>query len=130
MPLSNAEKQARWGKRNLIALTDPVQEIVHRLVTMEDRVKLALIVAFLNQQLNPKDGRCRFVKDDGGRSRSGIARGGAKDEVGDCVAQRHRHRHGDALSRGPRRLDRSYGSPCGDGQERVGQGGEALYEPP
>jgi hypothetical protein len=27
------------------------------------------------------------LKDDGGRSRSGIARGGAKDEVGDCVAR-------------------------------------------
>ena len=26
-------------------------------------------------------GRCRLVKDDGGRSRSGISRGGRKDEV-------------------------------------------------
>jgi hypothetical protein len=53
----------------------------------EDRVKLPLIVALLNQQLNPKDGRCRFVKDDGGRARSGIACGHKGDDTRDCVAR-------------------------------------------
>jgi hypothetical protein len=88
VPLSNAETQARWRKRNLITLTANAYEIVNRLAAMEDRAKLALIVALLNKQLNATDGgRCKFVKDDGGRSRSGIARGGKGDDTGDCVAR-------------------------------------------
>jgi hypothetical protein len=87
MPLSNAEVQARWRKRNLIALTAEANEIVDRLVAMEDQEKLVLIVALLNARLNPHHGRCKFVKDDGGRSRSGIARGGKGDEAGDCVVR-------------------------------------------
>ena len=86
MALTNAEHQRRWRKRNLIALTADAHEIARRLATMDDRVKLALIVRLLNQQLNPKTGRCRFVKDDGGRSGSGIARSG-KDGTGDCVVR-------------------------------------------
>jgi hypothetical protein len=35
-----------------------------------------------------RDGRCRWVKDDGGRSKSGIPR--ADQEVGDCVARAQR----------------------------------------
>ena len=85
MALSNAQKQERWRKRNLIALSWDAREIVRRLATMEDQPKLALIVALLNQRLNPKDGRCQWVKDDGGR-RGSIPRG-RKDEVGDCVAR-------------------------------------------
>jgi hypothetical protein len=54
---------------------------------MEDQVKLALIVALLNKHLKPGNDRCRFVKDDGGRSRSGIARGRKGDGTGDCVAR-------------------------------------------
>jgi hypothetical protein len=87
MALSNAEKQRRYRNRNLVSLTAGPHEIVRKLTAMDDRVKLALIVTLLNQQLNPKDGRCRFVKDDGGRSRSGIARGSRKDETGDCVTR-------------------------------------------
>jgi len=86
MALTNAEKQARWRKRNLVPLTADAHEIARRLATLDDQVKLALIVGLLNKQLNPKDGRCRWVKDDGGRRASGIARG-HKDEVGDCVAR-------------------------------------------
>ena len=86
MALTNAQYQARWRKRNLIALTAPADEIAHRLATMDDRVKLALIVTLLNQRLNPKGGRCRFVRDDGGRGRSGIVRG-HKYGTGDCVAR-------------------------------------------
>jgi hypothetical protein len=86
MALSNAEKQARWRKRNFVSLTADAREIVRKLTTMDDRVKLALVVTLLNQRFNPKDGRCKFVKDDGGRGKSGIPRG-RKDEVGDCVAR-------------------------------------------
>jgi hypothetical protein len=86
MALSNAEKQARWRKRNLIALTADACEIARRLATSMDEVKLAQVVGLLNGRLNPKDGRCKWVKDDGGRSRSGIARG-HKDSVGDCVVR-------------------------------------------
>jgi hypothetical protein len=35
---------------------------------------------------NPKDGRCRFIKDDGGRRQSGLARG-RRDRIGDCVVR-------------------------------------------
>jgi hypothetical protein len=62
MPLSNAEKQARWRKRNVIVLTASPFVIVRQLMAMEDQVSLRLIVTLLYQQLNPKDGRCRFVK--------------------------------------------------------------------
>jgi hypothetical protein len=87
MALSNAEKQRRWQKRNLISLTWNAHEIARRLAAMDDQAKLALIVGLLNQKRNPKDGRCRWIKNDGGRRRSGIARAGRKDEVGDCVAR-------------------------------------------
>jgi hypothetical protein len=83
--LSNAEKQARWRQRNLVALTADAREIANRLTTM-DEAKFAQVVRLLNGWLNPKDGRCRWVKDDGGRGQSGIARG-HKDKVGDCVAR-------------------------------------------
>jgi hypothetical protein len=83
MALTNAEKQDRWRKRNLIQLTADAHEIARKLATMDDQVKLALIVGLVSQRLNPKDGRCRWVKDDGGRG-SDIRR---KGEVGDCVAR-------------------------------------------
>jgi hypothetical protein len=86
--LTNAEHQALWRKRNVITLTADAHTIAHRLATMDDQIKLALIVALLNKKLNPpQDGRCRFVKDDGGRARSGIARGGKNSAVGDCVTR-------------------------------------------
>jgi hypothetical protein len=87
MALSNAERQQRWQKRNLISLTADAREIARRLAAMDDQSKLAQIVVLLNARRNPKDGRCRFVKNDGGRRRSGIARAGRKDEVSDCVAR-------------------------------------------
>jgi hypothetical protein len=87
MALTNAEKQDRWRKRNLIPLTADAHEIARKLLTMDDRVKLALVVGLLNQQLNPKPGRCKFVKDDGGRRGSGIPRGHKGDETNDCVAR-------------------------------------------
>jgi hypothetical protein len=87
MALSNAEKQRRWQKRNLLSLTWDAREIIRKLTAMDDQVKLAQIVAGLNAKLNPKDGRCRWVKDDGGRRRSGIARGSRRDETSDCVAR-------------------------------------------
>ena len=81
MALSNVEKQRRWRERNMISLTWDARDIVRKLATMDDPVKLAQIVGLLNARLNPKDGRLRFVKDDGGRSKSGIARGNKRDSV-------------------------------------------------
>jgi hypothetical protein len=87
LALSNAEKQRRWRERNLVPLTADAREIARRLAAMDDQVKLAQVVELLNARLNPKDGRCRWVKDDGGRRRSGIARGSRRDETNDCVAR-------------------------------------------
>jgi len=87
MALSNAEKQRRWQKRNLLSLTWDAREIIRKLATMDDQIKLAQIVAGLNARLKPTDGRCRWVKDDGGRRRSDIARSGSADGTGDCVAR-------------------------------------------
>jgi len=77
----------RWRKRNLLPLTADAREIARKLASMDDQAKFAQIVQLLNARLNPKDGRCRWVKDDGGRGRSGIARGSSKDGTGDCVAR-------------------------------------------
>jgi hypothetical protein len=96
MPLTSAEKQARYRARNIVLLTAGAQAIADKLMEMEDQAKLIQVMALLKDRLNPGDGRCRWVKDDGGRSRSGfghsrrstsgIARG-HKDTVGDCVAR-------------------------------------------
>jgi hypothetical protein len=84
--LTNAEHQALWRKRNVVTLTAPAHEIAERLAAMKDQAKLLLIFTILKRKLDPpKDGRCGFVKDDGGRARSGIARGSKSDLVGDCV---------------------------------------------
>jgi hypothetical protein len=88
MPLTSAEKQARYRARNMILLTASASAIAEKLLEMEDQIKLALVVRFLKDRLEPTDGRCRFVKDDGGRRHSGLARSaGRKDKVGDCVAR-------------------------------------------
>jgi hypothetical protein len=55
---------------------------------MDDQDKFAEVVRLLTARRNPRDGRCRFVKDDGGRRRSGVARGrGRKGEAGDCAVR-------------------------------------------
>jgi hypothetical protein len=88
MPLTSAEKQARYRERNVLLLTADAHAIAEKLIGMEDQAKLVEIVALLKGRLDPTDGRCRWVKDDGGRRRSGIARaGGRKDAVGDCVVR-------------------------------------------
>jgi hypothetical protein len=88
MPLTSAEKQARYRARNVVLLTAPVHAIADKLMEMEDQAKLIQIVALLKGRLDPTDGRCRWVKDDGGRKGSGIARApGRKNDVGDCVAR-------------------------------------------
>jgi hypothetical protein len=86
MPLTSAEKQARYRARNIVLLTAGAQAIADKLMEMEDQAKLIQVMALLKGRLDPTDGRCRWVKDDGGRSRSGVARG-HKDAVGDCVAR-------------------------------------------
>jgi hypothetical protein len=87
MPLSSAEKQARYRNRNVVLLTADARAIADKLIEMEDRAKLVQIVALLRNRLDPTDGRCRWVRNDGGRSKSGIARGNKRDGVGDCVAR-------------------------------------------
>jgi hypothetical protein len=88
MPLTSAEKQARYRARNVVLLTADAPAIAERLIEMEDQAKLIQVVTILKSRLDPNDGRCRWVKDDGGRKNSGIARAaGRKDAVGDCVAR-------------------------------------------
>jgi hypothetical protein len=88
MPLTSAEKQARYRARNVVLLTAPAHAIADKLMEMEDQAKLMQIAALLKGRLDLTDGRCRWVKDDGGRRGSGIARAaGRKNEVGDCVAR-------------------------------------------
>src|SRR5262245_53227322 len=88
MPLTSAEKQARYRARHMILLTADARAIADKLMEMEDQAKLVQVVALLRNRLAPTDGRCRWVKDDGGRRKSGIARAaGRKDDVGDCVTR-------------------------------------------
>ena len=88
MPLTGAEKQARYRARNIVPLTADARTIADKLMAIEDQAKLFQVVALLKDRLNPTDGRCRWVKDDGGRGKSGIARApGRKDAVGDCVTR-------------------------------------------
>jgi len=51
MALSNAKRQQRWRERNLIQLTADAREIARKLAAMDDRAKLAQIVALLNARL-------------------------------------------------------------------------------
>jgi hypothetical protein len=47
MALTNAQKQARWRERNVIALTAPAQEIAEKLLAM-DRDRLVTILDCIN----------------------------------------------------------------------------------
>lgn len=88
MPLSSAEKQARYRARNVVLLTADARAIADKLLEIEDQAKLIQVAGLLREKLHPTDGRCRWVKDDGGRRKSDIARGPArKDAVGDCVTR-------------------------------------------
>jgi hypothetical protein len=88
MPLTSAEKQARYRKRNVVLLTADAHAIADKLMAMEDQAKLIQVVGLLKNRLDPTDGRCRWVKDDGGRRGSGIARGAnRKDKTHDCVTR-------------------------------------------
>ena len=88
MALTGAEKQRRHRARNLVSLAADAREIARRLAAMDDQDKFAEVVRLLTDRRGPRDGRCRFVRDDGGRRRSGLARGRARvDEAGDCVVR-------------------------------------------
>jgi hypothetical protein len=88
MPLTGAEKQARYRDRNILSLKADAPAIADKLMEIEDQAKLFQIVNILKDRLSPPDGRCRWVKDDGGRGKSGIARApGRKTAVGDCVTR-------------------------------------------
>ena len=82
MPLTNVEKQRRWRARNFVSLAADAREIARRLAAMDDQDKFAEVVRLLTARRNPRDGRCRFVRDDGGRRRSGGGGG-----TGDCVVR-------------------------------------------
>jgi hypothetical protein len=72
----------------MILLTADARAIAGKLMAMEDQAKLVQVVALLRNRVDPTDGRCRWVKDDGGRRKSGIARAaGRKDAAGDCVVR-------------------------------------------
>jgi hypothetical protein len=88
VPLTSAEKQARYRIRNVVLLTADARAIADKLMEIEDRAKLIQVASILKNRLDPTDGRLKWVKDDGGRRTSGIARAaGRKNEVGDCVTR-------------------------------------------
>ena len=74
MPLTSAEKQARYRARNVVLLTGDAHTIADKLMEMEEQAKLIQIVTILKGRIDPTDGRCRWVKDDGGRRGSGTVR--------------------------------------------------------
>jgi hypothetical protein len=49
MPLTSAEKQARYRDRNMVLLTADAPSIVGKLMEMEDQAKLIQIVALLKR---------------------------------------------------------------------------------
>jgi hypothetical protein len=55
MALSNAEKQARWRERNVIALTDRAEDIAWKLIEMDDQDKLRKIAKFIDDHLKHPD---------------------------------------------------------------------------
>src|SRR6516164_6842570 len=55
MALSNAEKQARWRERNIISLTDRVEDIAWKLIEMDDQDKLRKLAKFINDHLKHPD---------------------------------------------------------------------------
>jgi hypothetical protein len=55
MALTNAEKQARWRERNVIALTESAADIASKLIAMDDQDKLRKIIRFVNDHLKHPD---------------------------------------------------------------------------
>jgi hypothetical protein len=88
MSLTSAEKQARYRDRHVVVLTADAHTIAAKLLAMDDQTKLAQIATLLRDRIAPRDGRCRWVRDDGGRKASRSTLGaGRKDNVGDCVTR-------------------------------------------
>jgi hypothetical protein len=55
MAPSNAEKQARWRERNVVALTDDARIITSKLIDMDDQAKLRRIAGSINDHLKHPD---------------------------------------------------------------------------
>jgi hypothetical protein len=53
MPLTSAEKQARYRARNVVLLTADAPAIAERLIEMEDQAKLIQVVTILKSRLDP-----------------------------------------------------------------------------
>jgi hypothetical protein len=54
MALTNAQKQARWRKRNQVVLTEDARAIARKLIDMEDQGKLRKIARFINDHLRTR----------------------------------------------------------------------------
>ena len=54
MPLTNAQKQARWRERNVITLSAPAEEIADKLTATADPGKLHKLAALLNHHLKAR----------------------------------------------------------------------------
>jgi hypothetical protein len=48
MPLTNAQKQERWRKRNQVVLTDSAKRIAAKLIAMPDEDKLRRVANYVN----------------------------------------------------------------------------------
>jgi hypothetical protein len=55
MPLTNAQKQARWRERNQVVLTEDARAIARKLILME-RKKLRAVVTRVNRYLKQTTG--------------------------------------------------------------------------
>jgi hypothetical protein len=54
MPLTNAQKQARWRERNIVVLTARAEEIAEKLMDMADQKKLRKVARLIGNHLkNP-----------------------------------------------------------------------------
>ena len=54
VPLTNAQKQERWRKRNQVVLTDSAKRIAAKLIAMDDEAKLRKIASYVNDHLNER----------------------------------------------------------------------------
>jgi hypothetical protein len=51
MALTNAQKQARWRKRNQVILTARAEDIAKKLIGMADQAKLRQVYRLLGKQV-------------------------------------------------------------------------------
>jgi hypothetical protein len=61
MPLTSAEKQARYRSRNVVLLTADAHAIADKLMEMEDQAKLFQIVTLLKDRIDPQGSLARLA---------------------------------------------------------------------